>query len=56
MEWKKNEIEILRNFSCHRCKVTITFDKKIDNEVYQAYCPRCNRSYIVKIKIQSENI
>ena len=47
MDWKKNEIKILRNFACPECKVTVMLDEKIDEGTYHAYCPRCSNKYIL---------
>ena len=51
MNWKKNEVKILRNFACPKCKVTIMLEEKIDEGTYHAYCPRCSDKYMARITL-----
>ena len=51
MDWKKNEIKILRNFSCPKCGVTVAADNEIQHKTYDAHCPRCEKRFLVKIMV-----
>ena len=49
MDWKKNEVKILRNFACPECKVTVVLDNEVRRKNYNGHCPRCKREFLISI-------